>query len=264
MDTQPSGESLSRLDHKRVWEDLVRLGLCEGIRSMEDYNRYFFRNIELTRQQLTSKEFNLDIPSAAFVMACHKSVFGDIYPWAGELRKKSLGIGGRIGADHPLLVANLEMAKGEAEALRSMSWDPIHIAAFYHVRFELVHPFRDGNGRVGRLMLAAQIQNWTGRHMHPPLEAREQYLDCMDHASWCGNLGPLVRLIEGWCGVRPDAFSCSGALLSPFRLSPRFLASGEHLKTLSEEIENARMTTKQWADRAERYRPLRVGAKSVV
>lgn len=242
----------------------MHLGLCEGVASMDDYNTRFFRNIELTRQQLTSKEFALDVPSPSDVLACHRAVFGDIYPWAGEFRKKSLGIGGRIGADHPLLVANLEMAKREAEELRGAGWNPLHVAAFYHVRFELIHPFRDGNGRVGRLLLASQIQNWTGMHMHPPLEARERYLDCMDHASWCGNLGPLVRTVESWCDISPGSFSCQGELLSPFKLRPRFLSSGESLGTLSQEIELARITREQWAERAKRFRPLRPSSSAVV
>lgn len=34
--------------------------------------------------------------------------------------------------------------------------------AFFHVRFERVHPFLDGNGRVGRTILAAQFEKVFG------------------------------------------------------------------------------------------------------
>jgi len=51
--------------------------------------------------------------------------------------------------------------------------------AEFHILFERVHPFADGNGRVGRLIMAFQaIQN----NIVPPLienEYRSEYLTAM-------------------------------------------------------------------------------------
>ncbi len=37
--------------------------------------------------------------------------------------------------------------------LQNKNTDPIHLTAASHVLFETIHPFRDGNGRVGRILL---------------------------------------------------------------------------------------------------------------
>lgn len=41
-------------------------------------------------------------------------------------------------------------------------FDPLVEAFLVHYQFEAIHPFMDGNGRVGRLLLALTIAEWCG------------------------------------------------------------------------------------------------------
>ena len=72
--------------------------------------------------------------------------------------------------------------------------DPLIRAFLAHYQFEAVHPFRDGNGRVGRLLLAVTIAEWCDLssqwlYMSAYFERhRKQYMDLMlrvsTHGDW--------------------------------------------------------------------------------
>jgi Fic family protein len=46
---------------------------------------------------------------------------------------------------------------------------PLKLAAEFHARFESIHPFEDGNGRTGRILLNAILLE----HNYPPLIIRK-------------------------------------------------------------------------------------------
>ncbi|MCL2199274.1 MAG: Fic family protein [Defluviitaleaceae bacterium] len=54
-------------------------------------------------------------------------------------------------------------------------------ATYFHMRFETIHPFADGNGRVERTMMNYFLMI----HNHPPLivydEDREEYYAALEH-----------------------------------------------------------------------------------
>jgi len=74
-------------------------------------------------------------------------------------------------------------------------YHPVIIAAYFHHRFETVHPFRDGNGRTGRLILNFMLKK-SGYPMIDIKNAeRQKYYHALHEANE-GNLEPMVNLIK--------------------------------------------------------------------
>lgn len=89
----------------------------------------------------------------------HRWWLGDIYAWAGQCRQVNLGKSGfQFAAAH--LIPGL-MVEFEREVLavhtpsRGMGVDRlVESLAHTHAEFVLIHPFREGNGRLARLLNA--------------------------------------------------------------------------------------------------------------
>ncbi len=95
--------------------------------------------------------------SAADICDLHALWLAPIYPWAGEYRSVDIGKGGFQFA-HARLIQGL-MAELERGALKKHTpCHPTNDAALalalaeVHAELILVHPFREGNGRLARLL----------------------------------------------------------------------------------------------------------------
>ena len=84
----------------------------------------------------------------------------------GELRRSQNWIGGTRPGNAvfvppppervPDLLADLERFIHDA----SQALPPLVKTALIHLQFETIHPFLDGNGRIGRLLIAALLEHW--------------------------------------------------------------------------------------------------------
>jgi len=104
---------------------------------------------------------------------------------------------------------------------REKQFDPLVEAFVAHYQFETIHPFSDGNGRVGRVLLAIMIMEWCGLsdqwlYMSPYFEARrDEYMDRLFAVSAEGDWeGWIEFCLKGVVAQAKDAEIRCGKLIT--------------------------------------------------
>ena len=98
----------------------------------------------------------------------------------GEYTTTDMAAGDTVFGDHEQLIAKVpKLLESTEKAIASAAVHPMILAARFHGFYEHLHPFRDGNGRTGRL-----VSNYILlRSSHPlliiPSEARQEYISAL-------------------------------------------------------------------------------------
>ena len=71
---------------------------------------------------------------------------------AGEYTTEDMAAGDTVFGDHETLIARVPSLMESTQRAINEGQHPMIIAAKFHGYYEYLHPFRDGNGRTGRLL----------------------------------------------------------------------------------------------------------------
>lgn len=196
------------------------------------------------------------------ILSIHKIILsGIIDEWAGKYRQTQVYILGTNldlprPADVPILMRKFikRMAAQQAE-------HPVKVASDAHFKFESIHPFVDGNGRAGRLLmnLILIINGYPMAIIRN--EERAQYLQALNVAQTTGELKLLEDLIENAVERSIDAYIAvaQGKAVLPNLIgkvsedSEKLLKIGELAKAAGETIPTIRYWTKEGFLKAAKY-----------
>lgn len=89
---------------------------------------------------------------------------------------------------------------------RKETMNPIERIARFHLEFEGIHPFIDGNGRMGRLILNLDLI----RNGYPPINIKfadhKRYYDAFDEYYKNGGAAAMTDLVAGYVNERLDDY----------------------------------------------------------
>lgn len=138
----------------------------------------------------------VDVLTEQFVFELHERMFGEVWRWAGEIRRTNKN----IGVEKHVIRVELGKLIEDARLWRERSvFEPDELAIRFHHRLVSIHPFPNGNGRHARLMADLIVRqegrppfSWGGASLTTTSELRERYIAALRSAD-NGDMAPLLR-----------------------------------------------------------------------
>lgn len=136
-----------------------------------------------------------DVLDEAFLRELHRRMFGQVWKWAGEIRRSARN----IGIDAYRIVQELHQLVDDVRYwIGHDTYSADEIAVRFHHRLVAIHAFPNGNGRHARLaadLLAVQLGqprfSWGSADLVQPQETRSRYVAAL-RAADAHDIEPLL------------------------------------------------------------------------
>ena len=172
------------LEGKRVLGTMVELAEVEGaINAYKSFESYQYDSLD-------------------DLLKTHNILMFGILKTAGNFRTVNVGVGSRDGVSHvapphgivPQLMGDL------FDWLKESDEHPLIKSCVFHYEFEFIHPFSDGNGRIGRLWQSVILYHWKKLFSAIPTESiirdnQEQYYQALEVSGSVGESTPFIEFM---------------------------------------------------------------------
>lgn len=172
------------LEGKRVLGTVIELTEAEGaIAAYKELENYRFDSLD-------------DLQKA------HKLLMGGILKTAGDFRVVNVGVGSKDGVTH-VAPPPLQVPKLIGELFDWLKKSDEHLlikSCVFHYEFEFIHPFSDGNGRIGRLWQSVILYHWKKFFNSVPTESiirdnQQRYYDALEKSGSMGESTPFIEFM---------------------------------------------------------------------
>ena len=144
----------------------------------------------------------LDPLSVDDLLKAHGLMMAGLIPENGVLRTRGIGVFNGQKVIH--MAPPAEFVPGQIKDLIAWYKDsrlhPLIKSSVFHYEFEFIHPFADGNGRMGRMWHTMLLGNWKGLFFWIPVEEliqtrQKEYYDALNMADSLADSSCFVELM---------------------------------------------------------------------
>ena len=136
------------------------------------------------------------------MLSAHAILMRDLVEKPGSLRTGGVGVfqGNRVVHMAPPAHLVHEHLKKLLGWLEKTDEHPLVSSCVFHYEFEFIHPFADGNGRMGRLWQTLILSKWNSLFPHLPVETivrnrQAEYYDSLGRADAQGEATAFVEFM---------------------------------------------------------------------
>jgi Fic family protein len=134
------------------------------------------------------------------LLAAHRLLMAGLVDGAGRFRTRSVGIaqGNRVVHLAPPADRVPGLMKDLLAWLKRTDTHPLVVGSVFHYELEFIHPFADGNGRMGRLWQTLILSRWNPLFAFLPVESviRDRQVDYYRVLGACDKAGNSTAFIE--------------------------------------------------------------------
>ncbi|MFH1710707.1 MAG: Fic family protein [Nanoarchaeota archaeon] len=178
-------------------ENVIKKGIWPAEKSKQDIAEALGVDESIAFIRKTKEHISLDL-----IKEIHKIVFKNSKDFAGEFRRKGeevvvrtgTGIIVHEGAPSSRVVALLKELIGWYNKYKK-EYPGILLAAVVHNQFENIHPFADGNGRVGRILLNNILLKNNLPPLNIDLKNQREYYATLQAYEKEANIRPTIELM---------------------------------------------------------------------
>lgn len=145
---------------------------------------------------------NWSIVKEQDLLDAHRVLMKGLIGEVGQYRSGGVGVMAGEVVLHMAPPANRvpELMEDLLDWLSETAWHPLVASSVFHYEFEFIHPFSDGNGRMGRLWQSLILSKWNPVFAHLPVESlvfarQQEYHEAIQESTRGSDSAPFVRFM---------------------------------------------------------------------
>ena len=160
------------------------------------------KDVQEVRNAIRTYDREWDPGNEDDLLRAHRILMEGLLDAPGAYRRTNVTVAGGGTVHHigpppgrvPELMANL------FAWLNGTDEHPLIASSVFHYEFEFIHPFEDGNGRIGRLWQTLILTRWKRLFAHVPVESlihahQNEYYEAIRRSSAKGESAPFIAFM---------------------------------------------------------------------